>query len=405
MQIVKRTYYNITGQLASPLHIGSGHDTNTTMDVMRNYKGEPFMPGTALAGALRHWLGNNSELFGAAMAAENDFRQSRIFVSDVTFADCNVVVRDHVKLDNKVAQPQAKFTVEVLPTGTSFTMRFEIIAREKDKQPDDASAMQKLLTALYSGELTLGGKTSRGYGKVKLTQVEKQVFDYPRDSLVWLDWDWDRFEKVELPSITTQMSYLSLELAIKDTLVIRDVRQTEYAHSPLQMGGTPVIPGTTWAGAFRQRLTTILQQLPSANTSVVQQLFGDKHGDGSASLLRFEESSIVDSTFIKYTRNAIDRFSGATMDGALFTGESLCGGNTTLTIRWHKTELLDCDVIRGLLYWVIRDMNEGLLAIGGETAIGRGLLTVKTALEDEVKYCKAAMDYMKGARVNEARSD
>ena len=405
MPIVKRTYYNITGQLASPLHIGSGHDTNTTMDVMRNYKGEPFMPGTALAGALRHWLGNNSELFGAAMAAEDDFRQSRIFVSDVTFADCNVVVRDHVKLDNKVAQPQAKFTVEVLPTGTPFTMRFEIIARAKDEQPDDASTMQKLLTALHSGELTLGGKTSRGYGKVKLTQVKKQVFDYPKDSLAWLDWDWDRFEKVELPPIATQMSYLSLELAIKDTLVIRDVRQTEHAHSPLQMGGTPVIPGTTWAGAFRQRLTTILQQLPNTNTSVVPQLFGDKHGDGSASLLRFEESSIVDSTLIKYTRNAIDRFSGATIDGALFTGESLCGGNTTLTIRWHKTDLLDCDVIRGLLYWVIRDMDEGLLAIGGETAIGRGLLTVETALEDEAKYCKAAMAYVKGVHVNEVRSD
>ncbi len=431
-KIIERTYIQIEGILASPLLAGSGESNNTDIDVLRDYYGTPFVAGTAIAGVFRHWLETNlpnskiavHSLFGAKKATnENmdltDFRQSRIFISDTQFKNKDdnsteknfVMTRDHVKLTDKVADGTGKFDVEVIETGTLFTMQLEYIVRESSDASQDCSLIQTLVRAMDNGELTLGGKTNRGYGKLAKIKMRQISFDYSKqdDIQTWLDWSWDKIaEPTDNPfeDSTAVSAFVKVEvpLTIKQTLLIRDYKTIdELDYTYLRANGLPVIPGSTWAGAFRQRLQQIVTELEGSQ-QIVNTLFGSKHGEQYAtpSILQFEESVVNGSSELVRTRNAIDRFSGATIDGALFTSESVCQGTTQLVIRWRKqgndnSNITD-DVIRGILHWLIYDLTEGLLAVGGETSVGRGVFELAGKVEPEIdnaQYRLAAIKWVK----------
>lgn len=423
-KMTKRTYIQIEGELASPLLSSSGENMQAYMDVIRDHSGNPFIPGTACAGAFRQWLVENrtdkehiSSLFGADKSSD-DFRQSRLFVSDVVFTNWDLTVRDHVHLEDKVVKDTGKFDVGVVETGAQFTMNLEYIERESSKAIHDEQLIYSFIGGLQTGELKLGGKTSRGYGKVKITEITKKVFDYATDDVIqeWLDWDLGKgnMENVPLNAYDKGLSIirtLVVPLKVKQTLLIRDYKTDgDLDYTYLRSNGYPVIPGTTWAGAFRQRLQDVLKTLAvesARQTEIISELFGSKkeQEQGKPSLLQFEESNVQNYTSLTRTRNAIDRFSGVTIDGALFTGKSVCKGDTELVIRWRECDRVSDKVIQGILYWLLQDLHHGFLAIGGETSIGRGVFELKdeSILEYYSKSCEKAIDYCFG-RLNEVES-
>ena len=52
MKRIKK-YYRIQFQLTSPLAVGSGENHLTDRDIVRDSRGIPYIPGTALAGVYR----------------------------------------------------------------------------------------------------------------------------------------------------------------------------------------------------------------------------------------------------------------------------------------------------------------------------------------------------------------
>ena len=416
---MKRVYFEIEGALASPLLSGSGADHFTNMDIVRDYYGNPFLPGTACAGAFRQWLMENAlenassiaSLFGSQKEDPNDLKQSRLFISDVMFYGGKAIVRDHVHLEDKVAKKMGKFDVELVENGTPFIMRLEYIERENTGSHSDEALIHSIIHGLFSGALKLGGKTSRGYGKLTVNSVRRKVFDYAGDKGAvkeWLDWTFTKGDMETVPisaykQCQTAFETVTIPLKIKQTILVRDYKvagSLDYTY--LTANGSPVIPGTTWAGAFRHQLQEILNALQiDANKSqeFIDQLFGSKKeaDEGSPSILQFEESAIREHTSLVRTRNAIDRFSGATIKGALFTGKSVCKGETELIIRWNRKRAISNEIIRGVLYWLIQDLHHGFLAIGGETAVGRGVFELRDQnLLDEYKTdCKKVVRFLK----------
>lgn len=81
------------------------------------------------------------------------------------------------------------------------------------------------------------------------------------------------------------------------------------------------------------------------------------------------------------TRNAIDRFSGGTASGALFTEKTYYGGITKLVIA-VKDKISTRQV--NALAAAIADLNYGYLSVGGLTSIGRGLFRITAINENEV---------------------
>lgn len=410
-KVVQRNYIQIKGTLASPLLAGSGIDEKTQMDVTRNHFGAPFMTGSALAGAVRQQLlrfyPENKEqiasLFGATIF------QSRLYVSDMTLDTKDTGIRDGVKLQagNKVAEKMGKFDMEIVESGTPYTMRLEWITRDLADYARDEQIIKRMLTALKAGHITIGGKSNRGFGKLAIDVVQMKKFDYSKqkDIQEWLDWSWDAMKEDDNWSdyqvvLTDKMKYFELPLQVAQTLLIRDYRTEEdidYGH--LTNKKAPVIPGSTWAGAFRHRLTQILSAyFPNDSPElIIEELFGTKHDNdksSKASRLIFEEAVVEQAKSVNITRNAIDRFSGATINGALFTGQPIADGNITLVIRWQQDDKkLSDEAIEGMLQWVSNDLTSGLLAIGGETAVGRGVFDAEE--KSNAKFYQAAVKAIK----------
>ena len=109
----------------------------------------------------------------------------------------------------------------------------------------------------------------------------------------------------------------------------------------------------------------------------------ESNGSAKASSIIVEESTISNSKTFRLTRNKIDRFSGGSAESALYSEEIVFNGDTYLTIKVKK-ELngQDNKYIIGLIALVIKDIANGLVAIGGQTAIGRGLFEVTEVIKN-----------------------
>ena len=84
----KKIYYRIVFQTASALSAGSGENRYSDSDFIRNSVGEPFIPGSSLAGIYRSFFTENDAeyYFGAdkkeERKQEEDGPGSRVLVYD-----------------------------------------------------------------------------------------------------------------------------------------------------------------------------------------------------------------------------------------------------------------------------------------------------------------------------------
>ena len=112
-------------------------------------------------------------------------------------------------------------------------------------------------------------------------------------------------------------------------------------------------------------------------------LFGfvEQKSDRKArSKIRFSETMLTGASPKILSRNSIDRFTGGTKEGALFTEKTWYGGTTDLVISYEEGCMSRKDgrqTLGHILAAAITDLHCGLLAIGGETSIGRGLFRIE----------------------------
>lgn len=427
-KICGRLCVEMTGRLASPLSIGSGEQEHTDADVVFNAMGDPYIPGSSLAGALREYANavrgevETNQLFGTpenGVPGSRDDRQSRIFMYDAAIKQAETGIRDGVKLnERKTASHMGKYELQFVEQDAAVTLRMEIIEREeyikKSEEIQEIWDNDLLWIRLWrhgfnEGELRLGAKSHRGYGKIEIEHIGIKKFDMRNKTsyLEWLDWDWEKnsFESLESDENWTDSAYLkegySLEhcmevpLQITGTLLVRTYNTafTRTADIPdygqMTVGGKgerATIPGSSWAGTFRSHIAKITKeigQLPSweAAQKKLEPLFGtwtdarEKDHDLCASRIIFEETVVEGGHELPTARIAVDRFIGGTVQGALYEEIPWTGGKIRLRIRWKKggRELTD-KAVGGMLLWAIKDLQSGLLAIGGETSVGRGIL-------------------------------
>ena len=150
--------------------------------------------------------------------------------------------------------------------------------------------------------------------------------------------------------------------------------------------GRPVIPGTSWAGMFKRAIINY-----GVDETIIDELFGTKN---KKSKVVFSETILDDAITKVISRNSIDRFSGGTVDNALFT-ESVCyGGKGVLNIVVPKYKEEYKKAYKALCA-AIADLNEGLLAIGGETSIGHGLFKIESIIvnKNQIKFSNSENIY------------
>jgi CRISPR/Cas system CSM-associated protein Csm3 (group 7 of RAMP superfamily) len=417
--IIQRFYIKGQLQVVSPLVIGSGEDERTDIDLVRDAGRNPFIPGAALAGVLRHFTRKHLEdvnsdehpviksLFGKT---EKDSTLSLLMISDSILqknTTCRVTVRDGLELDyssktvgtHKIEDGRsaagAKYDYEVIEPGAAFDLKMEMVIREKDRDGIDAiyDALGFILQALANGSLALGAKTCRGFGKIHLEKENLRILkldmQHKQDIEKWIGFDWQdwNFEpNMTLEELTpkllifdTQPRFtVSAAFTIPYSILIRhyNVNPAEEDTVHLKSNGKCVIPGTSWNGALRQAIYSQLHYLTGDETrtkNILKSLFGEvdsQNNKARASRLLIEESIIHKKQEISYTRNKVDRFTGGVVESALFTEKPVYGGTVTLDIILEKPDEWE----KGLLLLGLKDIANGIQPVGGAANIGRGIL-------------------------------
>ena len=423
-KITKKVYYRIEFTLKSPLSIGSGDNSNTDRDIILNSQRQPYIPGSAIAGVVSHALselygwdeGQIKIVFGYINKAEEDKesnagdnkkatekieelpqKDSRVIFYDARIENDSIVytsVRDSIALDDyKTTIKGAKFDMEILEAGARFCTYVE-----QNIYDDDPGLGDLIPSVFMDDRVAFGGKSIRGYGAIGDVRIGKLSFDLTNTKELnkWLDFemfDEQKWDALEGNAGKKADKYLHLELKQKGAISIRRyttaVKKSETVAQPdfeqltahdyegrtstdKTVRCVPVIPGTSWSGAFRHRMKEF-----GIDTSSEKSLFGYMPKDNNAvkkrSQISFSESRLRNAKEKILSRNAIDRFSGGTKDGALFTEKTYYGGDTELVIRWHRKMN---DVEKQALAATITDLHYGFLAVGGETSIGHGLFEI-----------------------------
>ena len=403
--IMRRLYARGTWKVCSVAHFGGNETDIADMCLLKDADGKLFIPGASIAGAARSFLARQSQvwkkykvgvetsalkrLFGGDMrlgrkqSEKNKDTMSALIIADADCKKAEISIRDGVRVEHASgsAAMGAKFDIEVVERGTEFGLSLECIIRREDEHQSGKPNLEDLfLTLLYAfqeGDIRLGARTRRGYGRGKVASwdiVDLQMCN-PEHVMIWLSGDiWSCSANTNLESSKLKPRglktdcrkhfHIEADFALQTSLLIRSIPTDTDSEEPgavhLHYGEEPadeksVVPGTSFAGAFRHRAALIAETLcwpkKDGDKDAVCEMFGPVHEQKSKKELQEpDQAELIENTVgipeekssearqkelwasrvwieehlaknIEYRwqyRIAIDRFTGGSLDTALF---------------------------------------------------------------------------------------
>lgn len=394
--VVKRIVYRIELLFVSPVNVSSGLEGTTDSDVLRDYDGHPFISGSSIAGAFRAYVqskNNGNDIFG--FANDEDGKMSPVFISDLKFNKSETDIRDSVALDdNKITKEGAKFDFEVLQGKSKGYFYIELTIREKDNEELLVGALNEIFNGIHLKEIRLGSNKTRGYGIIDIDQIKKREFTKNN----FLDYKdcyrepfWEKNVKAYDLDYSTKGHMVSIEvpLRLKGGISIRKyaVKKNAPDFEHITDHGCPVIPGTSIMGALRHRIKEIIKELDKDSlyglypNKMIDEMFGFVSGkDAHISGVIVDEMVIEGAKALEMTRTGISRFENSARNGALYKEKTYVDGTFTLRLSVCK-ENPNMDWIIGILLLAVKDLQNGFLAVGGQTSIGRGIFEANGTLK------------------------
>ena len=449
--IVKRIIVRGTLVLDTPTSLGSGDaDSPTDLPLLRDsISNHALLTGSSIAGALRNYLRERNKgygesdrrddiapkLFGDLFAYKNELSesehkkielrekdtQSLLIIDDaIGTKSIKAELRDGVKIDSvtRTAADKAKYDLELLQAGTEFPLSFELLIEKDNDEASLVKALAIALSGLEKGEISLGMKKRRGFGRCHVKEWQVWNFNLEDedggDRNLWLNFEHWRTGFIPIFNVHTSITEalgISLDINGEDkrdrflihaefklvgSLLIRSGQDTTRrapdvvhlkSHRPNKSESQSVLSGTSLAGVLRHRAERIVKTLGSCSP-IVDKLFGFVVGKQSqASRLVVHEKVIENATELVQTRIAIDRFTGGAYHGALFDEQPIFGGDKTrVCIELELRNPKDHEI--GLLLLLLKDLWTQDLPVGGESSIGRGRLQGESATLTWKKYQK-----------------
>lgn len=342
-------------------------------------------------------------------------------------------VRQHVRLSHKgVVDGAGKFDEQVVFPGTRFCFEVEMVAKSKDLEP-----LKKVLRKLNGNNFRIGGGTRKGFGELKVVNLSMLSLDLTDsdDLKIYLDktsaldpefWDTNK-SKCE----TMEEAPYSLTSFIPKgrTIQPEDFFMFGSGFGDEEVDGVPVkaskvtwtvtegkatgkiehnlvlMPATSIKGALAHRVAFYWNSMnhifaddliedksfnhAAEHNEAVEVLFGSVNGTVASRGNVFisdiiKEVNCVDKVF---NHVAIDRFTGGSLAGALFSekatytpGEEyelkiyLDGEGLKKAIGDNKDKY---EKVVKALDLAIEDICSGMLPLGGRVNKGYGIFTMK----------------------------
>jgi CRISPR/Cas system CSM-associated protein Csm3 (group 7 of RAMP superfamily) len=373
------------------LHLGCGKESafgTVDMPLLRDADGQPFIAGTSIAGTARNALHEPiaSLLFGGQK--DSGFA-SLVLTSDAPITG-PVAIRDGVRIDPRTGQAfdGAKYDLEVLAAGSSLPLNFTL--RLYDEAPEVEEAFHELLRLFSAGRIRFGARTRRGYGQGSVANWD--IRELRSDTLAhvkaWLLRNPEGGDKVELRSgdIPARNGFrIEADMRLRTPLLIRATGRRpgdpDFIHLADTKDGTGILAGTSLAGVLRHRCERIANTLGLENVApMIDSLFGRARKNTQdkrklrASRVWISEDVVRNAKRLKQGRVKIDRFTGGAAEGALFDEAPLfpedSDSHSRVIIRVEDPR--ECEA--ALLLLAFKDLWLGDLPVGGECAVGRGIL-------------------------------
>lgn len=188
-------------EAVTPLSVGSGEkDIITDALVATDVNGLPYIPGSAVAGVVRHMIDSikpegfdTNRVFGfqdgdKGRGSEIIFTEAKILNSKGEVMDglrlnasednllkhyVDLPIRQHVRINEKgVADNAGKFDEQVVFAGTRFCFELELVADSKN-----IAAFEQVLKTVSRSTFRIGGGTRKGFGAIKVVDLQKLTLD------------------------------------------------------------------------------------------------------------------------------------------------------------------------------------------------------------------------------------
>ncbi|MBI1766354.1 MAG: hypothetical protein HYR56_33525 [Acidobacteria bacterium] len=448
----------VTGKLVltRPAHFGNG-DADAATDLpllLDEVTKRALIPGASLAGALRNFLREwqwGYELAHPSRSEQEDFKdgaqyeseilagrlfgghrgykdgeQSPLIVDDAySSPPAQIEWRDGVAIDaeTRTATDEKKFDYQLLPAGTEFGLRFELLLdKHANLNQDRLCALTLALRGLGTGEIRLGARKRRGFGccEVRQWEVTRYELNKPAELVAWLAAEHPEWVKArpkptsgsdiagllgvsldELQSVKDLRESFEIDasLAVDGSLLVRSGFDEQdrgpdtvhmQTHNPRTGKRQAVLPGTSVAGALRQRAQRIANTLAGADErkregvqAFINEIFGPHEikdaKQARASRVLVNEEFVNGGQSLVQTRIKIDRFTQGTIEAALLEEAPHFGGQANLKLKLHLIPNDQSEAEIGLLLLVLKDLWLGDLPLGGASSVGRGRLRGQTA--------------------------
>ncbi|WP_314126483.1 RAMP superfamily CRISPR-associated protein [Segatella maculosa] len=375
-------------ELKTPLAIGSGNkNIKTDSVVAKDVNGLPYIPGTTLAGLIRHALPEGKVQRQMGWQEKEGGEGSRLIITEAKLLSADgtpidglssrqdtitrlcreLPIRQHVRINSQgTAVEGGKFDEEIVPKGTRFCFECELLCEEKC---DDL--MDKVIAILQTNDFRIGSGSRSGFGQIAVIKVWRKLLDLrkPEELALYLQKSssltplWSGFEEVPTQVLSSN-SYIRYQLHLQptdfmffgsgfgdersDMTFVREPMiewNGNQAHI-LEREQVVLIPAASVKGALAHRTAYHYNKLEGffADNQPIEELedYGGKGKEAVKILFGSEGNSegkdkhrgrILFSDFIKERKKSseakvlnhvkIDRFTGGAMDGALFSEEVL----------------------------------------------------------------------------------
>ncbi len=381
-KLTHRYIARIKVEASTPLFVGSGAASLVTDSlVQKDHLGLPIIPGTSIAGVLRHALEDFSkgevdwnDVFGY-QGDGNEGLGSRLLISSAYFLNGKGKVsegfnnevsdevktklqklptRQHVHITHKgVAEDKGLFDHEVLYKGARFIFEMELKGTKEDEE-----SWKELMEKIKNPAFRVGQGTRNGYGNLRVSEVFDKTYDLEDNFEDYLNFKPSLNGELDFDPVDTDTDSPNYKLQLKpddffifsegfgDTEVDnkpveKDVM--EYKDGKIRFTNKTLIPASSIKGAIAHRVAFHYNKLQGfyadeinsevkkyieENNQAVAKLFGKKgeidketkKNTGQRGILILDDLYYDDVDNEKiFNHVAIDRFTGGGIDGALFS--------------------------------------------------------------------------------------
>ena len=368
--------------LESDLHIGDGDADGNRATFVRDEEGNPTIPGSTLKGALRACFDPETagKLFGTAKDDGTGNMGRLIFYAarlrsgtadpgDLPAGEPGMARAAHVAIDRARGGAEARklFEIEMAPAGARFDFEAVALAAPADVEDDIRTALAPLATGL-----ALGRGTGRGNGRLRLDPesvgVVRRRLDISGNTPRIIE---DAPQDLAIPTVSRGAPGERLSFFCPGPYLSRNPEESRSPEedatggrdnilfSLRRSGATPVLWPESLYGVLRRRCAWIARTDATADGDDRFRVLSDREGpealtrterlfgvSGWRGLVRLSDMALSGGLRMSADGQgiagiAIDRLSGAVLDGKLFFGDAWTGVTLTFTLGLDPSRCLD----------------------------------------------------------------